>query len=207
MINIAVLVSGGGTNLQALIDSAPYQGGALRLAVSSSSRAYALQRAQKAGLETAVIRPKDFESRGAFTDALIGCLQAYDIGLVVFAGFLYILSPRFAGVYGGRAINIHPALIPSFCGKGFYGLRVHEAALAYGVKLTGATAHYVTEETDGGPIIAQKTVETLPGDTPESLQRRVMEACEWPLLAQAVHDHCAGRLRIEGRRVIREENG
>lgn len=202
MVNIAVLVSGGGTNLQALIDNSPYEGGVLRLVLSSSPDAYALRRAEKSGIETCVLSPKEYDGRDAYTRAVVERLETSGIGLVVFGGFLVILSPAFSKAFDGRAINIHPSLIPSFCGDGFYGLRVHKAALEYGVKLTGATAHYVTAITDGGPIIAQKAIPVLPGDTPESLQKRVMEQCEWPLLTGAVRDHCAGKLRIENRRVI-----
>ncbi|MCL1787169.1 MAG: phosphoribosylglycinamide formyltransferase, partial [Defluviitaleaceae bacterium] len=187
---IAVLVSGGGTNLQALIDSAPYENGALSLVLSSHPDAFALQRAARAGIETLVLEPKEYPDRERYTGALVDALRARGIGLVVFGGFMFILTPRFAEVFANRAVNVHPALIPAFCGKGFYGLRVHKAALDYGVKLTGATVHFVTAGADEGPIIAQKAIDVLPGDTPESLQRRVMEQCEWPLLVDAVRDLC-----------------
>ena len=196
MIRIAVLVSGGGTNLQALIDGAPYEGGELSLALSSNPGAFALRRAELAAIETLVLNPKTYAGREQYTDALVDALLARDIGLVVFGGFMYILTPRFAEVFGGRAINVHPSLIPAFCGKGFYGLRVHKAVLDYGVKLTGATVHYVTAGTDEGPVISQKAVEVLPEDTPEILQRRVMESCEWPLLTAAVRDFCADHQNI-----------
>jgi phosphoribosylglycinamide formyltransferase-1 len=190
MIKIAVLVSGGGTNLQALIDGAPYENGELAFVLSSHEGVYALQRAEDAGLETLVINPKDYPDRAVYTDAVIKALSERNINLVVFGGFLYILSPSFAETYANRAINVHPALIPSFCGKGYYGLRVHQAALDHGAKVTGATVHYVTAGADEGPIIAQKAIDILPDDTPESLQRRVMEQCEWPLLVEAVRNIC-----------------
>lgn len=179
-IKIAVLVSGGGTNLQALMDAAAHgeiPHGNLMLVVSNKEGAYALERAKKAGIETAVIRKDE--------PALIACLKAHEIGLVILAGYLAILSPAFTSAFAGRIINIHPSLIPSFCGKGFYGLKVHEAALSYGVKVTGATVHYVNEIPDGGKIILQKAVEVKDGDTPEQLQRRVMEEAEWKLLPKA----------------------
>ena len=190
MIKIAVLVSGGGTNLQALIDGAPYENGALKLVLSSNPDAYALERAKKAGIETLTLCPADYEDRERYTKALIDALASRDIGLAVFAGFMYILSPAFAEAYKGRAVNVHPSLIPSFCGKGFYGLKVHKAVLARGVKVTGATVHYVNAIPDGGPIIAQKAIPVNPDDTPETLQKRVMRECEWPLLVQAVRDIC-----------------
>lgn len=179
-IRIAVLVSGGGTNLQALID-AEKRGelvhGKLSLVISNKEGAYALERAHKAGIETAVIKKDE--------PALLACLEAHGIGLIVLAGYLAILSPDFTAKYQDRIINIHPSLIPSFCGKGFYGLKVHEAALGYGVKVTGATVHYVNEVPDGGRIILQKAVDVQEGDTPERLQRRVMEEAEWKLLPRA----------------------
>ena len=200
MVKIAVLVSGGGTNLQALIDKREeFPEGELSLVLSSSSEAYALTRAESAGVETVVIEPGSYSSRESYTDAVTNALLGRGIGLAVFAGFMYILAPRFFEAFGGRAVNVHPALIPSFCGKGFYGLRVHKAVLDYGVKLTGATVHFANDVVDGGPIILQKAIPVLPGDTPESLQKRVMEQCEWELLPKAVHLFCAGRLRILGR--------
>lgn len=195
-MRIAVLVSGGGTNLQALIDGAPYEVGELALVLSSHEGAYALERAEKHGIPSETLVPAAYPDRAAYTEAVIERLSSHEIGLVVLAGFMFILSPRFTEVFRGKVINVHPALIPSFCGKGFYGLRVHRAALDYGVKVTGATVHFVTEVTDGGPIIAQKALEILPEDTPESLQLRVMENCEWPLLVGAVRDFCAGRIGL-----------
>ncbi len=201
-MRIAVLVSGGGTNFQALIDrqkSRGLGGGTLALCVSSSETAYALTRAADAGIPARVLSPKDYETRQAYTDAITALLEAEKIDLVVLCGFLYILSPSFCERFQNAVINIHPSLIPSFCGEGFFGLRVHEAALAYGVKVTGATAHFVTAETDGGPIICQKAVAVLGSDTPQVLQRRVMEQCEWEILPDAVTMFCEGRLSVEGR--------
>ncbi|MDD5863147.1 MAG: phosphoribosylglycinamide formyltransferase [Firmicutes bacterium] len=184
---IAVLVSGGGTNLQALIDA---QGktllsGEIVLVVSNNPGAYALERAKKAGIETAVVTKKEWGSQAAFEAKLKEILTDHGIQLIILAGFMTILSAEFTSCYPRRILNIHPSLIPSFCGEGFYGLRVHQAALAYGVKVTGATVHFVNEIPDGGEIIAQKAVYIQPGDTPEILQRRVMEQAEWVLLPQA----------------------
>ena len=185
---IAVLVSGGGTNLQALIDASQagkIPSGELALVVSNVPGAYALERAEKAGIPSAVVSRKILGSQEAFETELIRVLDEYGIQMVILAGFLSILTERVTSRFPRRMINVHPALIPSFCGKGFYGLKVHEAALAYGVKVTGATVHFVNEVPDGGQIILQKAVEILPGDTPEILQRRVMEQAEWILLPQA----------------------
>lgn len=184
---IAVLVSGGGTNLQALIDA---QGkvlcnGEIALVVSNTSGAYALERAKKAGIKTKVIVKKDCASQSEFEKKLCDVLNANGIELIILAGFMTILTEWFTSQYPNRIINVHPSLIPSFCGAGFYGLRVHQAALDYGVKVTGATVHFVNEIPDGGRIIAQKAVEIQDGDTPEILQRRVMEQAEWVLLPQA----------------------
>ena len=191
MVKIAVLVSGGGTNLQALIDRrGSFPRGELSLVVSSSPEAFALERAGSAGIESLVITPKSFPDRVGFTLAIMEALASREIELVVLAGFNFIMSPCFFKTYGGRTLNVHPALIPSFCGKGFYGLKVHKAVLDYGVKVTGATVHYVDEEVDHGPIVLQKAIDILPGDTPESLQRRVMEQCEWELLPRAVGIVC-----------------
>ena len=185
---IAVLVSGGGTNLQALIDAAgrgeiPH--GELSLVVSNNAGAYALQRAAQAGIPAAVCVREKGEPRPDFEARLLQILRENDIEMLILAGFMAILSADFVRHYPERIINVHPALIPSFCGEGFYGLRVHRAALDYGVKVTGATVHYVNEIPDGGRIIAQKAVDILPGDTPETLQRRVMEQAEWILLPRA----------------------
>ena len=201
---IAVLVSGGGTNLQALIDAqsrGEIVNGEIALVISSNPDAYALERAEKAGIPRCVIARKSFPSNQAMTAALTEKLQAERIDLVVLAGFMVILTGEMVQAYPNAILNVHPALIPSFAGPGCYGLHVHEKALEYGVKLTGATVHFVSEECDGGPIISQKAVDVLPDDTPEILQRRVMEQCEWKLLPQAVSLFCQGRLKVEGRTV------
>ena len=197
MIPIAVLVSGGGTNLQALIDaekSGILHSGKISLVVSNSAGAYALERAKNAGIETATVLKKECGSQAAFEEKLISILEEHQIQVIVLAGFMTILTENFTKRYPRRILNIHPSLIPSFCGAGFYGLKVHEEALKYGVKVTGATVHFVNEIPDGGEIIAQKAVEVLPGDTPETLQRRVMEQAEWKLLPQAAETVCASML-------------
>ena len=199
---IAVLVSGGGTNLQALIDAqgrGEIPDGQIAAVISSSPDAFALERAKKAGIPGYVINRKDFASNQAMTVALTQQLKELDIGLVVLAGFMYILTPELIDAYPNAILNVHPALIPSFCGEGFYGLHVHEAALAYGVKVTGATVHFVSEDCDGGPIVLQQAVPIEEGDTAEMLQRRVMEQAEWKILPRAVALFCAGKLRVEGR--------
>lgn len=186
---IAVLVSGGGTNLQALIDAEKAQklvSGKISLVISSSPTAYALTRAKEAGIPSAVACKKELGSQEAFEEKIVSLLEKYDIDLIVLAGFMSILSEGFTSRYPKRIINVHPSLIPSFCGKGFYGLRVHEAALAYGVKVTGATVHFVNEIPDGGEIILQKAVSIREGDTPEKLQKRVMRLAEWKILPAAV---------------------
>ena len=188
MKNIAVLVSGGGTNLQALIDAqgrGEIVNGEITAVISSAPEVYALERAAKAGIPGYVLDRKSYPSSQAMTVALVEKLRELSIDVVVMAGFMTIVTKELFEVYENAIINIHPALIPSFCGKGFYGLRVHQAALDYGVKVTGATVHYVNEVADGGEIILQKAVDILPGDTPEILQRRVMEQAEWVLLPQA----------------------
>ena len=186
--NIAVLVSGGGTNLQALIDAEKadiIRSGSIKLVVSNNKDAYALTRAKNNSIDTRVVLRRDYENSHDFEAALIGVLKEADIDMIVLAGFMSILSPDFIAEFRDRMINVHPSLIPSFCGKGFYGLHVHEAALEYGVKVTGATVHFVNEIPDGGKIILQKAVEVQEGDTPEVLQRRVMEQAEWIILPQA----------------------
>ena len=187
MINIAVLVSGGGTNLQALIDAQGkvLQHGKIKLVISSKPDVYALQRAEQAGIEHCVIAKRDYVTQEEFSNALLQQLQSYQIDMIVLAGYLSILDETIIRAYPNRIINIHPSLIPSFCGKGYYGLKVHEAALHYGVKVTGATVHIVNEIPDGGKILLQKAVDILPFDTPETLQQRVMEEAEWILLPQA----------------------
>ena len=186
--NIAVLVSGGGTNLQALMDAEKagiIKSGTIKLVVSNNKDAYALTRAKNNNIEMRVVLRRDYETSRDFEAALMGVLKDAEIDMIVLAGFMSILSPEFICEYRDRMINVHPSLIPSFCGKGFYGLHVHEAALEYGVKVTGATVHFVNEIPDGGRIILQKAVEVQEGDTPEILQRRVMEQAEWIILPQA----------------------
>ncbi len=208
-INIAVLVSGGGTNLQALIDAQAnggLGGGQIAAVISSKADAYALERAANAGIPGYVVPRKDYDSNQAMTQAIVAKLKELNIDLVVLAGCMIIFTQELIEAYPNAIINVHPALIPSFCGKGFYGLHVHEQALRYGVKLSGATVHFVSEECDGGPIIAQKAVAVKPDDAPETLQRRIMEEAEWKLLPEAVSLFCQGRLTVEGRTVIIKEN-
>ena len=189
MVNIAVLVSGGGTNLQALIDATKngvIKSGKIKLVVSNKKDAYALVRAQNENIKSEVVCKSDFNSNEEFEEKIIGVLKSNDIDLIVLAGFMCILSKNFTDAFSGRILNIHPSLIPEFCGEGFYGLRVHKAVLASGKKITGATVHYVNEIPDGGEIIMQKQVEVKNGDTPEVLQRRVMEEAEWIIYPKAV---------------------
>ena len=198
---VAVLVSGGGTNLQAILDAQAagrISSGRVVLVLANNPNAFALERARRAGVATAVVTRKEAGSQEAFEDRILETLAAAEIDLIVLAGFMAILSQRFTDRYDHRILNVHPSLIPSFCGAGFYGLKVHEAALAKGVKVTGATVHYVNEIPDGGEIIAQKAVEVLPGDTPEILQRRVMEQAEWILLPRAVEEVSAKLIRERG---------
>ena len=204
MKNIAVLVSGGGTNLQALIDAqgrGEIVNGAITAVIASNPEAYALERAAKAGIPGHVLARKDYPSSRAMTVALVDKLKELNIDLVVMAGFMTIVTEELFQVYENAVINIHPSLIPSFCGEGCFGLHVHEKALEYGVRLSGATVHFVTKECDAGPIIIQKAVDVLPDDTPEVLQRRIMEQCEWKILPQAVSLFCQDRLKVEGRTV------
>ena len=202
MKRIAVLVSGGGTNLQALIDA---QGrgeiinGEIAAVIASKPGVFALERAEKAGIPGYVVCRKDYDSNRAMTVALVEKLKQLNIDLVVLAGFMIILTEEMVQAYPNAIINVHPALIPSFCGEGYYGLHVHEKALEYGVKLSGATVHFVSEECDGGPIILQKSVAVEEGDTPETLQRRIMEQAEWKILPQAVSLFCQDKLSVEGR--------
>lgn len=193
-IKIAVFVSGGGTNLQALIDaqrSGALHSGEIVLVLSSSPNAYALERAKQAGIPTKVCSRKELGSQEAFETAISAALSEHGIQVIVLAGFMSILSESFTRRWPRRILNVHPSLIPSFCGKGMYGLKVHEAALSKGVKVTGATVHFVNEIPDGGEIVLQKAVDILPGDTPEILQKRVMEQAEWVLLPRAVQLLCA----------------
>ena len=202
MKRIAVLVSGGGTNLQALIDAqgrGELGGGEIVAVISSKAGAYALERAAKADIPGYVLPRKEFESNQAMTVALVKLLQELNIDLVVLAGCMIIFTQELVDAYPNAIMNVHPALIPSFCGQGFYGLHVHEEALKYGVKLSGATVHFVSAECDGGPIIAQKSVEVRENDTPETLQRRIMEEAEWKLLPMAVKLFCQDRLSVDGR--------
>ena len=202
--SIAVLVSGGGTNLQALIDAQnrrEINGGEIGMVVSSSPEAYALERAKQANIPGYILPRKNWPSNQAYTRALVSLLQEMGADMVVLAGFMTTLTEEIVQAYPNKILNVHPALIPSFCGKGAYGLHVHEQALDYGVKVTGATVHLVTAEPDGGPIVLQKAIDILPWDTPESLQRRVMEECEWKLLPKAVDLLCRDNLKVEGRTV------
>ena len=201
MLNIAVLVSGGGTNLQALIDAekrGEIVNGKITCVISSKPGVYALERAEKIGIPTVVIARSDYKDIASYTAAVTKELQDRKADLVVYAGFMTILDSQIVKAFPGKMMNVHPALIPSFCGKGFYGLHVHEAVLESGVKLTGATVHFVTEECDGGPIIMQKAVPVLKGDTPEVLQKRVMQECEWKILPESVSLFCQGRIKIIG---------
>lgn len=202
---IAVLVSGGGTNLQALIDAqerGELGGGEIVAVISSKPGAYALERAKKAGIAGYALDRKTFDSNRSMTVALVEKLQLLHIDLVVLAGCMIIFTEELVDAFPNAIMNVHPALIPSFCGQGFYGLHVHEEALRYGVKLSGATVHFVSAECDGGPIIAQKAVEVRPDDTPEALQRRIMEEAEWKLLPMAVAMFCQDKITVQGRTVI-----
>ncbi len=201
---IAVLVSGGGTNLQALIDAqrrGDIINGEIAAVIASKPGVYALERAKRAGIPGYVVARKDYPSSQAMTAALVDKLKSLDIDLVVLAGFMVILTEEMVRAYPNAILNVHPALIPSFCGEGYYGLHVHERALEYGVKVSGATVHFVSEECDGGPIVLQKAVAVEENDTPETLQRRVMEQAEWVVLPRAVSLFCQGRLKVEGRTV------
>ena len=206
MLRVGVCVSGGGTNLQAILDrvnDGTIQNASIEVVISNNKNAYALERARQNGIRAEVLSPRDFANREAFHEAFMDLLDSCQLDLVVLAGFLVILPPQLFEKYENRVINIHPSLIPSFCGTGYYGLKVHEAALERGVKLTGATVHFVNAETDGGPILLQKAVEVRDGDTPEILQRRVMEEAEWILLPQAINLIAAGKVSVvDGKAVI-----
>ena len=209
MVKTAILVSGGGTNLQAIIDAHIFgeiKNCELTAVISSNPDAYALTRAKNNDIPTYIINRRIFANRASFSEAVHKMLSALDIELVVLAGFMYVLDPPLIKAYRNKIINIHPALIPSFCGDGFYGLKVHEAALDYGVKVSGATAIFCTNETDGGPIICQKAVEVLEGDTPSTLQQRIMEQAEWKILPEAITLFCEGRLEVIGRTVNIKES-
>ena len=205
MLKVVVMVSGGGTNLQAVIDGV--KNGTITNTeivgvISNNKNAYALKRAEENGIPNVCVSPKDFATREEFNEKLLEAVDAYSPDLVVLAGFLVVIPPAMIEKYRNRMINIHPSLIPSFCGKGFYGLKVHEAALARGVKVVGATVHFVDEGTDTGPIILQKAVDVKQGDTPEILQRRVMEQAEWIIMPEAIDLIANGRVRVEGHRTI-----
>lgn len=208
MLKIAVLVSGGGTNLQAIIDKIAegvITNTEIAVVISNNKNAYALERAKQAGIEAVCVSPKDYENREQFNQEFLKTLDSYQVDLVVLAGFLVVIPPAMIQKYENRIINIHPSLIPSFCGTGYYGLKVHEGALARGVKVTGATVHFVDEGTDTGPIILQKAVEVQNGDTPEILQRRVMEQAEWEILPRAIHLIANGKVTVKDKKVVVEE--
>ncbi len=199
MLKIAVLVSGGGTNLQAImdaIDAGAITNAGIEVVISNNKNAYALERAKNKGIDALCISPKDYEDRAAFNEAFLEKLDSYQVDLVVLAGFLVVIPEAMIAKYRNRIINIHPSLIPSFCGTGYYGLKVHEAALSRGVKVTGATVHFVDEGTDTGPIILQKAVAIEQGDTPEVLQRRVMEQAEWKILPEAINLIANGKVSV-----------
>lgn len=208
MLKIAVLVSGGGTNLQAIIDKIAegvITNTEIAVVISNNKNAYALERAKRAGIEAVCVSPKDYENREQFNQEFLKTLDSYQVDLVVLAGFLVVIPPAMIQKYENRIINIHPSLIPSFCGTGYYGLKVHEGALARGVKVTGATVHFVDEGTDTGPIILQKAVEVQNGDTPEILQRRVMEQAEWEILPRAIHLIANGKVTVKDKKAVVEE--
>ena len=208
MLKIAVLVSGGGTNLQAIIDKIAegvITNTEIAVVISNNKNAYALERAKQAGIEAVCVSPKDYENREQFNQEFLKKLDSYQVDLVVLAGFLVVIPPAMITKYENRIINIHPSLIPSFCGTGYYGLKVHEGALARGVKVTGATVHFVDEGTDTGPIILQKAVEVQNGDTPEILQRRVMEQAEWEILPRAIHLIANGKVTVKDKKAVVEE--
>ena len=205
MLRVGVLVSGGGTNLQAIIDGIKNKvitNTEIEVVISNKKDAYALVRAKENGINAECISPKDFDERKDFNQALIDTLDKYKVDLIVLAGFLVVLPPEMISKYRNKIINIHPSLIPSFCGNGFYGLKVHEKALERGVKVTGATVHFVDEGTETGPIIYQKAVDILPGDTPEVLQKRVMEQAEWKIMPQAINDIANGKIKVVDNKVI-----
>lgn len=208
MLRIGVLVSGGGTNLQAIIDALKagiITNASIEIVISNNPNAYALERAKNNGINAECISPKNFESREEFNDALINRLDEYNLDLIVLAGCMVVLPAKLIEKYRNKIINIHPALIPAFCGKGFYGLHVHEEVLKRGVKLTGATVHFVDEGTDTGPIILQKAVEVKNDDTPEILQRRVMEEAEWKIMPEAINLIANGKVSIKDNKVIISE--
>ena len=205
MLNLTVLVSGGGTNLQAIMDAIDHgaiRGARIAAVISNNRQAFALERAQKHGIEAVCISPKDYENRALFHEALLEKIRSVRTDLIVLAGYLVVIPEMLVDAYPNRIINIHPSLIPSFCGTGFYGLKVHEEALQRGVKVTGATVHFVDKGTDTGPIILQKAVEVHQDDTPKSLQLRVMQEAEWVILPRAIDLIARGCVKVEGRRVL-----
>lgn len=208
MLRIAVMVSGGGTNLQAIIDrvaDGSIRNTEIAVVISNNYGVKALERAEKAGIPAACVSPKEYSSRAEFNQALLDTVNSYQVDLIVLAGFLVVIPEQMIDAYENRIINIHPSLIPAFCGTGYYGLKVHEAALARGVKVVGATVHFVDKGTDTGPILLQKAVEVQKGDTPEILQRRVMEQAEWQLLPQAIDLIANGKVQVvDGKTVITE---
>lgn len=208
MLRVAVMVSGGGTNLQAIIDAVESEritNTELVAVISNNKSAYALERARKAGIRDIVVSPKDYEQRSEFNRALVDMVDSLNVDLIVLAGYLVVIPPEMTEKYENKIINIHPSLIPAFCGTGFYGLKVHEAALARGVKVVGATVHFVDKGTDTGPILLQKAVAVKDGDTPKELQQRVMEQAEWILLPQAIDLIANGKVAVvDGRAVIRK---
>lgn len=207
MLKIAVMVSGGGTNLQAIIDaidSGKITNTEISVVISNNKNAYALERAKNNNIEALCVSPKDYATREEFNEALLKKVQSFDVDLVVLAGFLVAIPDAMVDAYENRIINIHPSLIPSFCGVGYYGLKVHEAALERGVKITGATVHFVDKGTDTGPIIAQQPVEVLENDTPKELQQRVMEQAEWIILPRAINDIANGKITVENHNVYRK---
>ena len=208
MIKIAVCVSGGGTNLQAIIDAIENQtitNAGIEVVISNNPNAYALERANRHGIKSVCVSPKNFDSREEFNQAFLDCLDSFEVDLVVLAGFLVVIPPEMIERYRNRIINIHPSLIPSFCGTGYYGLKVHEGVLARGVKVTGATVHFVDEGTDTGPIIMQKAVEVQQADTPEVLQRRVMEQAEWIIMPKAIDLIANEKVSVVDGKVVIEE--
>lgn len=205
MLRIVVMVSGGGTNLQAIIDGVKdgtISNTEIAGVISNNRNAYALERARINGIANICVSPKEYASRESFNEELLKTVDAFSPDLIVLAGFLVVIPPKMTAKYANRMINIHPSLIPSFCGTGFYGLKVHEAALARGVKVAGATVHFVDEGTDTGPILLQKAVEVLPEDTPEILQRRVMEQAEWKILPQAIDLIANGKVKVEDKKTV-----
>ncbi|MEF9918624.1 MAG: phosphoribosylglycinamide formyltransferase [Eubacterium sp.] len=206
MLKIGVLVSGGGTNLQAVIDKVHKKSGEIAVVIANNADAYGLIRAKKSDIPTEIILEKDYESNDAFNTKMIETLKEYGVELVVLAGYMKIITTSFVKAYPDRIINIHPALIPSFCGEGYYGMKVHKAVIRYGVKVTGATVHFVNEKADAGPIIAQKTVAVMDDDTPESIQKKVLEI-EHTLLPKVVEQYCLGNIHVNGRHVSIENGG